>query len=230
LEIARANHLASEWARFDNGMRVHGTTGLKPYELFQELERSALQPLPEQPFELATWKQAKVHCDQFIQFEKKCYSLPSDYLGKTVWVRGTEKLIEIYQNFQFIRKYARDRQVRMFDPSDFPENVQLMLGEQAIQNLIARAAAIGPHFKQLILNVLTPHAKLNYRRALGLLNFSPKYSAALLEATAQIAIPNQVYPPRLFKRLLEKLRTPEEPLPISAETQEFIRPAEYFLN
>lgn len=230
LEIARANHLAKEWALLDNGMKVHGTTGLKPYEVFQEFEKPALQPLPERAFEIATWKEAKVHCDQFIQFEKKFYSVPEAYLGKTLWVRGTEKMIEIYDDYQRIRQYPRSRQTRMFNPTDFPENVQLMLGEDAIQKLIARAAVIGPHFKQLLLSVLTPHAKLNFRRALGLLNFFPKYSTAHLEQAAQIAIPNQIYVPQLFKRLLEKLRTPEEPLPLSAETQEFVRSAEYFVH
>lgn len=230
LEIARANHLAKEWALVENGMKAHGTTGLKPYELFEDLEKPTLQPLPEHPFEIATWKEAKVHCDQFIQFEKKFYSVPQAYIGKTVWVRGSEKMIEIYEDNQRIRHYPRERHTRLFDATDFPKNVQVMLGEQAVQNLIARAAAIGPFFKQLILSVLTPHAKLNYRRALGLLNFSPKYSAELLEAAAQVAIPNQVYVPQLFKRLLEKLGTPQETLPLSPETQELVRPADYFIH
>ena len=230
LELARANHLAKEWALLDNGMKVHGTTGLKPYEVFQELEKPALQPLPEQSFEIATWKEAKVHCDQFIQFERKFYSLPEVYIGKTLWVRGTEKMIEIYDDWQRIRHYLKSRQTRMFEPSDFPENAQLMLGEQAVQSLIARAAAIGPHFKQFILTVLTPHAKIRFRRALGLLNFFPKYRAELLETAAQIANAQQIHVPQLFKRLLEKLSTKEESLPISAQTQELIRPAEYFIH
>lgn len=230
LEIARANHLAKEWALLENGLKVHGTTGLKPAAVFHELEKPVLHSLPERGFEIATWKEAKVHADQFIQFEKKFYSLPEAHIGKSVWVRGTEQVVEIYDDYQRLRQYPRGRQTRLFDPNDFPRNVQLMLGEHAIQSLITRAAAIGPHFKQLILGVLTPHAKLNYRRALGLLNFGPKYPAALLEAAAHIAIANQIYVPQLFKRLLEKLRTPQETLPRSAETQEFVRPAEYFIH
>jgi len=230
LEMARANRSAHDWAVLDNGMKAHGTTGLLPYEVFQQLEKPALLLLPQQPFESATWKEAKVHADQFIQFEKKFYSLPQAYIGKSVWVRGSEKMVEIYDAFGRIRQYSKSRQARLFEPTDFPENVQLMLGEHAIQTLLARAAAIGPAFKQLLVRVLEPHAKLNFRRALGLLNFYPKYPTALLEAAAEVAMANQIFVPQLFKRLLEKLAAPQEPLPLSAETQEFVRPAEYFIH
>lgn len=230
LEIATANKLAQDWSLQINGLKIHGTIGLKPFEVFQELEKRALLPLPMLPFEIATWKEAKVHADQFIQFEKKFYSVPPAYLGKTVWVRGTEKLVAIFYRYALVRQYPRNRQTRLLDPTDFPENVQVMLGESAIQSLIDRAAAIGPNFKQLLLDVLTPHAKLNYRRALGLLNFSPKYPSELLEAAAKVAIPNKIHVPQLFKRLLEKLHAPKDGIPISGETQELLRSAEYFIH
>jgi hypothetical protein len=50
--------------------------------------------------------------------------------------------------------------------------------------LITRAETIGPNFKQLIVEVLSPHAKLNYRRALGLLHFQGKFPLPLLETAA----------------------------------------------
>jgi len=231
LDIARANTLARTWCLDTNGRREHGTTHLKPYEAFQNLERDKLLPLPTSHFEVATWKAAKVHPDQFVQFEKKVFSVPQLYIGKTVWVRGTEKLIEIYDQHERIKQYPRNRQMRLFDRSDFPENVQLMLDEQAVQHLLERAAAIGPRFKQFLLEVLSPHAKLNYRRALGLLNFTGKYSATLLEAAAAVAIAYKLHVPKQFERVLEKLKIKEQTsLPISHETQELLREAEYFIH
>lgn len=230
LNLATANHAAREWALHDNGMKVHGTTGLKPFAVYHELEQPALLPLPPLPFELATWKQAKVHADQFIQFEKKFYSVPVEYVGKSVWVRGSEKLVAIFYQHQLVRQYPKSRLTRLFEATDFPTNVQVMLGEQAIQNLISRAQAIGPHFKHLILAVLTPHAKLNYRRALALLNFHSKYSAAVVEAAALVALRHRLFIPQQFKQLLEKQPVPEAPIPISRETQELLRDADYFIH
>jgi transposase len=231
LEIARANTIARSWCLNTNGQREHGTTHLKPYEAFQNLERDKLLPLPNAHFEVATWKEAKVHPDQFVQFEKRTLSVPQAYIGKRVWVRGTEKLIEIYDEHERIKQYPRTQQMRLFDRSDFPENVQLMLDEQSVQHLLARAAAIGPQFKQFLFEVLSPHAKLNYRRALGLLNFTHKYSAALLEAAAPVAISYKLHLPKQFEGLLEKLKAKEQtPLPLSHETQELLREADYFIH
>ncbi len=230
LELAAANKAALDWAQYDNGLKIHGTTGRQPWEVYQEIEKPALLSLPTLPFELATWKEAKVHVDQFIQFEKKFYSVPQAYVGKTVWVRGSEKLIAIFYQHQLIRQYPKNRQTRLFDATDFPRNAQLMLDEQAIQTLISRAQAIGPNFKQLILEVLTPHAKINYRRALALLNFSAKYPAEVLDASAEIARRHQIYVPPQFKRLLDQHRVPEETIPISGETLELLRRPEYFIH
>lgn len=231
LDIARANTVAHSWCLDTNGQREHGTTHLKPYEAFQNLEREKLLPLPNSHFEVATWKEAKVHPDQFVQFEKKIFSVPQQYIGKTVWVRGTEKLIEIYYQHERIKQYPRNHQMRMFDRSDFPENVRIMLDDQSVQGLLERAAAVGPQFKQFLLEVLSPHAKLNYRRALGLLNFTSNYSTALLEAAAPVAISHKLYIPKQFERVLEKLKIQEQtPLPISNETQELLRQAEYFIH
>jgi transcriptional regulator of acetoin/glycerol metabolism len=63
------------------------------------------------------------------------------------------------------------------------------LDDRYVQDLLARAEAVGPKFKQLLLAILSPHAKLNYRRALALLNFARQYPVELLEAAADVAIP-----------------------------------------
>ena len=234
LDMARANTLARKWCLEINGLREHGTTHLKPYEVFQNLERDKLLPLPTTHFEVATWKEAKVHSDQFVQFEKKFLSVPLQYVGQTVWVRGTEKLIEIYNN-QYVRlkQYPRNHQTRLFDRNDFPENVRVMLDDRSVQDLLVRAEAVGPRFKQLVLAILTPHAKLNYRRALALLNFARQYPVELLEAAAEVAIPYQLHTPEPFQRVLEKLKAAESrhvEIPISQETQELLREADYFIH
>jgi hypothetical protein len=231
MDVARANVLARKWCLEINGVREHGTTHLKPYEVFQNVERHKLMPLPLSHFEVATWKEAKVHPDQFIQFEKKFFAVPQAYIGKTVWVRGTEKLIEIYYNQERIKQFSRTGQSRVFDPKDFPENFQIMLDDRPVQHVLERAEVVGPHFKQLLLEVLSPHAKLNYRRALALLNFTRQYSRELVEAAAEVAIPYKLHTPKQFARVLEKLEATEAaPMWISPETQELLREADYFIH
>jgi hypothetical protein len=45
-------------------------------ELFEELGKPALVPLPEKPFEPAEWKRAKVGIDYHVVFNKHYYSVP----------------------------------------------------------------------------------------------------------------------------------------------------------
>src|SRR5205823_4909642 len=44
--------------------------------LFEEIERSALQPLPATRYEFATWKPARVNIDYHVEFDTRYYSVP----------------------------------------------------------------------------------------------------------------------------------------------------------
>lgn len=230
VELATANHFAREWAQLDNGMKRHGTTGRKPAEVYHGIEKPALQALPASPFVLAKWKAAKVHVDQFIQFEKKFYALPTAYVGKTVWIRATERMVEVYDGYQRIKQYPKSTQTRLYDPHDFPENFKLMLEAPTVKNLLARAQAIGPNFTQLLEHVLAPHAMLNYRRGLALLALAQKYHAVELEAVAPTALEHRLFAPKLFQRLLERQPSSDDPIPISNHTQELLRSPDYFIH
>lgn len=233
LDIAQANREAKRWCRDTNGMKVHGTTGLKPFEVFEEIEKPRLGSLPGQPFEVPVWKSAIVHVDQFIQFDKHFYSLPEHtFIGKTVWVRATEKIVQIYYDHALVRKYVRGGQKRQYHPGDFPENFRIMLESKDIAALIDRAASIGPAFKKLLIQVLSPHARLNYRRALALLRLKEKYSKEHLNRVAEYAITHNIHTPGKIKALLERISSPaeEEAIPISAQTQLFVRDPEYFIQ
>lgn len=232
LDIAGANREIRHWCTKVNGMKEHGTTGLKPYEAFVDLEKDKLKSLPDNPFEMATWKQAKVHVDQFIQFEKKFYSVPYKFIGKQVWVRGTRDVIQIYRDYTLIKKHLRNSGKRQTDFSDFPENHRIMMQYQQTQHLIRRAATVGSKFKEFIARVLEPHAMLNYRRALAFLALSEKYPHELLEQAADHAMYLQLKSPKQLRDVIQKLqaRQQENPVSISEKTQAMIRDADYFIQ
>ena len=53
-------------------------------ELFDEIERSALAPLPAIPFEYSEWKSARVHPDYHIEADKSFYFVPHSLIGQQV--------------------------------------------------------------------------------------------------------------------------------------------------
>lgn len=76
-------------------MRAHG--GKSREDLFQELDRPALEPLPQQPYEFAEWKlSVMVPQDYHVSFDGQAYSVPYRYVGHEVRIRATSRLIEVF--------------------------------------------------------------------------------------------------------------------------------------
>ena len=232
LDLAAANRHALAWCRTGNGMTIHGTTGERPAEAFRDREAAALSPLPTTPFEIAVWKKVTVHPDQYIQFEKKPFSLPERFVGRVLWARGTEKMVMIYDlQFRLVRQFVRSSRHRTTVWSDFPENVTLMLADGAVIRVIRQAAAIGPSMEAYVTRVLEPHAKINLRRAMGLVGLADRYAPAQLEVAAATALEGGLFRHNDFKRLLLAGPTiADEPIPMSEETASFVRDASYFIH
>lgn len=79
-------------------------------ELFEEVEKAALKPLPPTPFEYAEWKAAKVHPDYHVEVDKTFYSVPHRLIGRTVEVRLTHRVVEIFHDHQRVASHVRRSQ------------------------------------------------------------------------------------------------------------------------
>lgn len=234
LTLAQANQLIQEWLINDYGQRDHGTTHLKPYPTFSELERPQLKQLPAQPFDMSQWKQAKVHPDHYIQFNNKAYSVPHRFVGKTVWVRGTHNIVQIYYHGQLIKQHAIPKGFRQTDVNDFPPNFQAVLDKGLPRLLQQQASDIGPQFGTLIRTLLQQHAFLNMRRAQGLVALAEKYPLPVVEQAAELALNQHLSThPQLFKRLIETLQNHQQqqsPIQLSQQSLEFVRDMDYFIH
>ena len=106
------------------------------------------------------------------------------------------------------------------------------IGPEIAIKLLARAETIGPEFQQLLVQVLKPHAKLNYRRGLALLRFKEKFPREQLNQAAAYATAHHIHTPKQFHALLHPAQSPQQELPlaISAETQALVRTPDYFIH
>ncbi len=95
------------WLSEVSDKRVHGTTRQRPIDLFDRQERAALRLLPAARFELVTWKQAKVHRDSHIVFDKRLYSVPYGLIGQQVWARATPETVAVYANEERVATHRR---------------------------------------------------------------------------------------------------------------------------
>ena len=78
-----------------------------PRNLFEQLDRPALRPLPVERFDLAEWSQATVNIDYHIQFDKSFYSVPYQLARQTVEVRATPTTVEIFHQGKRVASHLR---------------------------------------------------------------------------------------------------------------------------
>ena len=80
----------------DLNARVMRHLGASRRELFERLDRPALQPLPDTPYEYAEWRRARVGLDYHIEVDARFYSVPYRLLREPVDVRVAARTIEIF--------------------------------------------------------------------------------------------------------------------------------------
>jgi len=203
-------------------------------ELFEELDRPALKPLPEQPYEFAIWKKARVNIDYHVEFEKHYYSVPYALIHKEVYVRATQLAVEIYHNNKRVASHRRIKTPGRHTtvPEHMPPAHQKYL-EWSPERLVNWAKKTGPHTAQLVHVLLESrrHPEQAYRSCLGLLRLGDRYGQERLEAACRRALPAGIHSYKGVKNILDaKLDQVEleEPSAIVPASHENVRGQEYY--
>ena len=203
-------------------------------ELFEALDRPALKPLPEQPYEFAIWKTARVNIDYHVEFEHHYYSVPHTLIHEEVYVRATEGTIEIFFNNQRIASHRRSNALgRHTTLSEHMPPAHQKYQEWSPDRFTRWAQTIGPHTTQLVQALLTSrkHPQQAYRSCLGLLRLASRYGEERLEAACCRALPAGIHSYKGVKNILDaKLDQvePEEPAPVVPPSHENIRGQTYY--
>ena len=181
-DIHDGNRHLVRWCLEVAGRRLHGTTKQIPLEVFDQHERAALLPLPLSPWELAEWKQAKLHVDCHVVFGGAYYSAPHRLIGERLWVRATGSKIELFHDYTLIATHRRARpgQRRTLTAHLPPEKVHFLL--QTPVWCRERATEIGPACALFIDALLADRPLDRLRSAQGVLRFVDRYGAERVDA------------------------------------------------
>jgi hypothetical protein len=175
------NRQASLWCLRVAGQRDHGSTHQPPFPLFQLAEGKALQPLPEALFEIVTWHRAKVALDCHIQVANTLYSVPYQYVGKTVDVKLGSRLVEIHWDYRLIKTHPRGQKGRRItDWNDYPPEKSSFF-RRTPEWYRHKAGRIGPSTLEAVESLLQEHAFHHLRQCQGILRLEEKYGTARLE-------------------------------------------------
>ncbi|PIC55922.1 transposase [Sporosarcina sp. P12(2017)] len=204
-------------------------------KIFEEEEKSHLQPLPPNRYKLAEWKTAKVQLNYHIQVDRMYYSVPYEYVREQVDVRLSADLLEVY--FKEVRIASHKRlcgEVGQFSTNTdhMPDNHRAYL-EHTPENNQKWAESIGPFMERLVAYILKHNPE---KKALTILsslrNVSTKHTKEELEAAIQTLLEISTNPTiPVLKGILDRRNKskPKDNNPINRhENHGFTRGAKYF--
>ncbi|MCK5884577.1 MAG: transposase, partial [Bacteriovoracaceae bacterium] len=87
--------------------RKHGTTRLRPIEVFLENEIIALSALPPLEYSVEEYHSGKVRKDGCVRFRNKYYSVGEERIGDQVFVIGSSKIVEIFFKGKLLETHTR---------------------------------------------------------------------------------------------------------------------------
>jgi len=158
---------------------------------FVSVDKPALKPLPQVPYEFAEWKKARVNIDYHVEVDRHYYSVPYKLIKKQIDVRITRTTIEcLYNNKRVashIRSYQRGRHTTIKE--HMPKSHQKM-ADWTPDRFIRWSKEIGDQTTELITEVLSsrPHPQQGFRTALGILRLAKSYGNPRLEAACDRAL------------------------------------------
>lgn len=203
---------------------------------FLDEEMHFLLPLPERPFELATWKIATVAFNYHVSVDKMQYSVPYEYIKHKVDVRITPRTVEIFYQGNRIASHAR----RFGKPGQYatvPEHMpedHRKYTQWNAERFIAWAQGIGGNTQTVVRAILASRQveQQSYRACMALLKLADKHGTARLEAACKRAL--SYTPSPSFKSVQTILATGQDKLPDTPTALEpssefgFTRGADYY--
>jgi len=145
-------------------------------DLYREIEKPALRPLPTIQYEYAEWKRARVNIDYHVELLGHYYSVPYGLIRQEVDARIATHAVELFHRGKRVAAHARlyvtgagHHHVTLTE--HMPKGHQHYAGWSE-DRFRSSAAAIGPNTEGFIVAVLASrkHPEQGFRSCLGILN------------------------------------------------------------
>ena len=173
-------------------------------ELYERLDRPALQPLPTNRYEQAEWKDCRVSIDYHITVDRHPYSVPCQLIHERVEARYTASIVEVYYKGRRVTSHRRRYDHKPSTLSEHMPSAHRAHAEWTPSRLISWAEKTGPKTGRLVEEIMKrwPHPEQGYRACLGLMSLGRRSGAERLEAASARALHLQSYSYRTVKNIL----------------------------
>ncbi len=205
------------------------------HDLFVDLERPALRPLPATRYEFATWKKVTANIDYHIEYERRYYSVPYQLVRQRLDVRASAGVIEIFKGTRRVASHAHEYGSRLYvtDPEHMPASHRAHLEwtpTKLRQWARGSSGATGDFVEALLSS--RPHPEHAYRACLGLMSLARRYGDDRLAAACARALLVGAISYTSVKSILaeglDRLALPDATGVPAPSTHENLRGAGYF--
>ena len=205
--LEEAQAYLDRWEERWADTRIHGTTKRQVAAMFAE-ERSALLPLPVEPFRYYQHGERTVHLDGCVEVEAAYYSTPPGWIGRRVHVQWNDSHVRLIdpRTGQLLREHLRQqRGQHRINEKDRSTRTPL-----STDRLLRRAEKTGPHIGVLCQAMYRNQGQVAVRRILGVLALARKYGLASTDDACAVALETGACEYRFVRRYLE--HNPQLPL------------------
>ena len=217
IDLPHAQRCAQIWCATTAGLRVHGTTALRPAEHFALAEAPRLLAPPGQPYDLPIYAEPKVARDHHIEVAKALYSVPGNLIGRHVQVRADRALVKVFFRGALVKTHPRQPPGhRSTDPADLPaeRSVYPLRDVDALVGMARRAdPAIGA-YPAVLLDHPLPWTKM--RQVYALLGLVKKWGADRVATACAKAADAEAFNVGLIGRMLERATENNAPMEVGA--------------
>lgn len=216
--------------------RAMSATGRSRRDLFEEIEKPALRPLPEERFEIYYYKPpTKVHIDYHIEVEGSFYSVPFTLIGEHVDVKYNSRVIQVYHKNRGVASHLRSYKKGTFitENTHMPHEHRQYL-EWSPERIKNWGGRIGSHTRMMIERILEgrKYPEQGFRNCLGIIRLSKKYTPERVENACKRALAAGAYNYRSVKSILQsgldKVAHPDEERGSKPVEHTNIRGREYY--
>jgi transposase len=174
-----------------NDRRVIRRVGRTRRDLFEAIDRPALRPLPDEPYELAEWRIRRVGIDYHVDVERHFYSVPHRFAREQVEVRLTARTVEIFLRGERVAVHRRGSgDGRHTTVPEHMPSAHRRFADWTVERIGREAAAVGPATAALCARILDerPHPEQGFRACLGIVRLVRPFGAIRVEAACSRAL------------------------------------------
>ena len=187
--------------------------------LFQELDKPAMRPLPDRPYQYGQWKRLKVSIDYHLDVFRHYYSVPYQLVGERVDVRVSATTVEVFRNSRRVASHARSFIVGGHTTlAEHMPDSHRRHQEWTPGRIVRWAENTGPATAALVEGIMRsrPHPEQGFRSCLGIFQLGRRYGRERLEAASTRALAVEAYSYRSVESILRTGldREPQPPRPV----------------